>query len=87
MRALAGVFAHSYPDFQAALLAAERGEQAALVAAAADDDEALTAAEGSTRAALRLAHELLDRLPALNRRRLLASYADMASFRPVFKVG
>jgi hypothetical protein len=63
-RALAGVFAHRFPDFAAALMAAEGGDAAALS----------------------LAHELLDRLPALNRRRLLASYADHAGFRPpVFK--
>jgi hypothetical protein len=34
----------------------------------------------------RLAHTLLDRLPALNRRRLLASYSDLVSFKlPLFK--
>jgi hypothetical protein len=67
-------------------MAAEAGDQAALVAAAAEDEVALAAAEAGNRAALRLAHELLDRLPTINRRRLLASYSDLAAARlPVFK--
>jgi hypothetical protein len=41
---------------------------------------ALLAAERGDDDALRRAQELLDRLPALNRRRLLASYAAQARF-------
>jgi hypothetical protein len=65
-RALDGVFAHRHPEFAAALLAAESGDQGAL----------------------RLAHDLLDRLPALNRRRLLASYAEHVAFKaPLSRAG
>jgi hypothetical protein len=59
LRALAGVFAHRHPEFAAALMQAEAGDQGAL----------------------RQARELLDRLPALNRRRLLASYAEHVALR------
>jgi hypothetical protein len=41
-----------------------------------DFQDALVVAEGGDVAALRRASELLDKLPALNRRRLLASYAE-----------
>jgi hypothetical protein len=48
---------------------------------------ALMSAETGESAAPRRAHDLLDRLPALNRRRLTGSYADLAAFKlPVFKV-
>jgi hypothetical protein len=42
---------------------------------------ALQALRGGDQGGLRLAHELLDRLSALNRRRLLASYAEMCRLR------
>jgi hypothetical protein len=45
-------------------------------------------AEGGDQDVLRLAHELLDRLPALNRRRLLASYAEHVALNaPLSRAG
>jgi hypothetical protein len=46
---------------------------------------ALLAAEAGDLAARQRAQELIDQLPALNRRRLLASYGDLA--RPLKKAG
>jgi hypothetical protein len=56
LRALAGVFAHRFPDLADTLAIAETGDDMAL----------------------REAYRLLDRLPSVNRRRILSSYNNLA---------
>jgi len=56
LRALAGVFAHQFPDLADTLAIAETGDDIAL----------------------REAYRILDRLPTVNRRRILSSYNNLA---------